>query len=61
MRKEEELEELEERIKKNREDDLHSVIFLDDAGSEIKLSAAVLKKLTVYCWNPRYTEEEKDY
>ena len=48
------LEELEERIKKNREDDLHSVIILDDVGSEIKLSAAVLKKLTAMQQNRRH-------
>ena len=41
-------------LKKNREDDLHSVIILDDVGSEIKLSAAVLKKLTAMQQNRRH-------
>ena len=43
-----------EKTKKKKEGQFSSVIFLDDAGSEIKLSAVVLKKLTAMQQNRRH-------
>lgn len=48
------LEELEDKIKENREDDMNSIIILDDVGSQLKKSAAVEKKLTQMVQNRRH-------
>jgi len=50
----ESLNELEEKIQENREDDLNSVIILDDVGSQLKKSASIEKKLTQMVQNRRH-------
>ena len=48
------LEDLEEEIKKNREEGHHSVIIFDDVGSQLRKSMAIDKKLTQLCQNRRH-------
>ncbi len=51
----EHLEELEEEIQDNREDDMNSIIILDDVGSQLRKSAVVEKKLSQMVQNRRHT------
>ena len=48
------LENLEDELKKNREDDLHSIVILDDVGSQLRKSAVVEKKLAQMLQNRRH-------
>ena len=48
------LEELEDKIKDNREEDMNSIVILDDVGSQLKKSMAIEKKLTQMVQNRRH-------
>jgi len=48
------LSELSDTFEKNRDEDEHSIIILDDVGSQLRKSAAIEKKLVQLCQNRRH-------